>query len=128
MNNNERDQYVCQDYLDGKEIHELSRIYGLSERRISQILKANKITRRPRNSVEKKALSREHARLGIHLYTFRFDRGIDLFDAADDLGWSAIKLRKIEKGTANVELLDLMDVAAYTEVKIGELLEKTNGN
>lgn len=123
----QRDAYLCQDYQDGTEINELARSYGLSERRVSQILQANNIPRRPRPQGGKKPLSHEHARLGIHLYTHRFDRGIELHDAANDLGWSTIHLRKVEKGTTNVELLDLMDIAAYTETELGQLLEKTNG-
>ena len=120
----QRDGFICQDYQDGKDIHELSRSHGLSERRISQILQLHNIPRRPRTVSEKRSLSRGHVRLGLHLYSHRFERGIDLFDAAEELGWSAIKLRKVEKGTTDVELLDLMDIAAYTQMKIGELLEK----
>lgn len=122
MTTETRDEYLCQDYLDRKEIHELSRSYGLSERRVSQILQANGVPRRPRNN-HKKALSAAHSRLGLHLYNFRFEHGIDLFDAADAMGWSAITLRKVEKGTTSVELLDLLDIAAYTETKIETLLE-----
>jgi hypothetical protein len=128
MKNIQRDIYVGQDYREGKEIHELSRSYGLSERRISQILQIRGIPRRPRTSSEKKALSRQHSRIGIHLYNFRFEHNIELFKAVEDLGWSGITIRKVEKGTKELELLDLMDIAAYTQVKIGELLENTNGN
>lgn len=127
MNTTHRDSYLCQDYLDGKEINELARSYGISERRVSQILYQNDITRRPRAASEKKPLSAEHARLGLHLYTHRFERGVEVYDAANELGWSVIKLRKVEKGTTEVELLDLLDIAAYTGVQIGELLEKTHG-
>jgi hypothetical protein len=124
----QRDEFVCQDYHDGKDIHELSRTHGLSERRISQILKDRGIIRRPRNSTQKKPLSREHARLGLYLYTFRLEKGFDVYDAANDLGWSRIKLRKIENGIKEVELLDLMDISAYTHTTIEELLGKFNGS
>lgn len=124
---NDRDSFLCQDYGDGREIHELARSYGISERRVSQILKANEITRRPRASTDKKPLSAEHARIGLHLHKHRFERNLDPHTAANELGWSVIKLRKVEKGTTEVELLDLLDIAAYTEVDVGKLLEKTNG-
>ena len=124
---NERDGFLCQDYLDGKEINELARSYGVSERRVSQILQSNNIDRRPRAAKDKKPLSAEHVRLGLQLYAYRFERGLDPFEAANELGWSAIKLRKVEQGTTEVELLDLLDIAAYTNLRIGELLEKTDG-
>lgn len=127
MNTNERDAFLCQDYQEGMEINELARSYGLSERRVSQILRANNIVRRPRVAADKKPLSAEHARIGLHLHKYRFERNLDPHTAATELGWSVIKLRKVEKGTTEVELLDLLDIAAYTEVNIGKLLEKTNG-
>lgn len=125
--NIERDSYLCQDYEDGKEIHELARSYGLSEKRISQILQAGGITRRPRVLNHKKSLSREHTRIGIHLYTHRHRLDIGVTDAANDLGWSVIKLRKVEQGATEIELLDLLDIAAYTQTKASELLEEKRG-
>ena len=77
----ERDQYICQDYTDGMEIHELSRTYGVSERRISQILHEYDIPRRPRNTQQKTALSNHHTRL-IWASTSTPT------GATDDLGWS----------------------------------------
>lgn len=88
MTNNstiERDQYICQDYTDGMEIHELSRTYGVSERRISQILSENNITRRPRSTQQKSALSNHHTRL-IWASTSTPT------GATDDLGWSGGRL------------------------------------
>ncbi|MCG7628947.1 hypothetical protein MHM88_14140 [Epibacterium sp. MM17-32] len=127
MNNNERDKYICQEYKEGGSIGELARTYGLTEERIGQILRENGVPRRPRGVKEKRPLSALHSRIGLHLYNYRFDRGIELYPAAKDLGWSALKLRKVEKGVKEVELLDLLDIAAYTGTKVGELLEKTNG-
>lgn len=123
----QRDDYLCQDYVSGTEIHELSRSYGISERRVSQILREHGVPRRARLGFEKKPLSAEHARIGLHLHKFRFSRHRDPHTAANELGWSVIKLRKVEKGTTDVELLDLLDIAAYTEISIEKLLEKTNG-
>lgn len=99
MKNEQRDRYVCQDYPDGKEIHELARSHGLSEGRVSQILKKNKITRRPRNTVELHALSAYYTQIGLHLYHYRYEHGIDLWTVVADFRWSGITIRKVEKGT-----------------------------
>jgi len=125
--NIERDNYICQDYQDGKQLHELARCYGLSEKRVSQILVENNIPRRPRTLRNKKSLSRTHTRIGVHLYTFRHKMDVGVTDAANDLGWSVIKLRKVEQGTTEIELLDLLDIAAYTQTKIGNILEDNDG-
>ena len=56
------------------------------------------------------------------LYTHRFDRGMEVIEAAEQLGWSVITLRKVEKGVTTLELLDLMDIAAYTQMTLADLL------
>ena len=122
MNTSSRDDDLCQDYKDGMEINELARAYGLSERRVSQILRSNGIDRRPRRSGGKKALSSMHVRLGLHLYHYRHQNQIDLCVAADEIGWSSIALRKVENGTKEVELLDLIDIAAFTNTPVEKLL------
>lgn len=118
-----RDKLIVQDYRDGKEIHELRRIWGLSERRISQILRAQGVTRRPRRMGEKQALSRVHARIGLALYEYRTDNGVELFEAANDLEKSAIFIRKVEKGTTAIELLDLIDIAGYIGRELPDLIK-----
>lgn len=117
-----RDNFLCQDYKDGKEINELARSYGLSERRISQILSHRNIPRRPRPMAGKKALSQVHTRIGLHLYTYRFNKKLEAMEAADAIGWGVIKLRKVEKGVREVEILDLLDIAAYTQTPVSKLL------
>lgn len=124
MPNTNRDKYLCQDYRDGKDINELARSYGISERRVAQILRKQGVTLRARSLTEKKPLSAEHARIGMHLYNYRFDRGIEPYEASLQIGWSMLKLRKVEKGVSELELLDLLDIAAYSGVELGELICK----
>ncbi len=121
MKTTERDTYICQDYSDGKEISELARSYGISDRRVAQILRANGVQLRPRSAEEKKPLSPLHARIGMHLYNYRFDRGFEPYSASMEMGWSMLKLRKVEKGVTELELLDLVDIAAFTGCKIVDL-------
>lgn len=127
MSNTERDTYIGQDYSSGIEINELARSYGVCEKRIAQILQIQGISRRPRSEVKKSVVSGSHVRLGLHLYNYRFENHIELHDASRDLGWSPIKLRKVEKGMTSVDLLDLQDIAAYTKCKVGQLVEGLNG-
>jgi hypothetical protein len=116
--------YICQDYADGKEVPELARTYGLSSRRITQILNAAGITRRKPKRRDKQALSKVHVRIGLHLYQFRKDKGVDLMDASNDLDPSSIKIRRIEKGTSELELLDLLNIAAYMELNLPDLFDR----
>ena len=121
--NSERDIFICQDYASGKEINELSRTYGLSERRVSQILTAADIVRRPRKGREKQALSRLHARIGLHLYHYAKENGFDKRDVANDLEKTAIHVGKVYRGLVPLELLDLLDIAAYTQTSVAELIK-----
>lgn len=120
---NSRDVYICQDYLDGKEIVDLARTYGLTGTRISQILKAGGIKRRKPNRRDKQALSKLHVRIGLHLYQYRRDNGLDLTTVANDLELSAIKVRRIEKGISELELLDLLNIATYTDTDVSQFLK-----
>ncbi|NOD70158.1 hypothetical protein [Ruegeria sp. HKCCD7303] len=128
MKTTERDTYICQDYSDGKEISELARSYGISDRRVAQILRANEVQLRPRTTEEKKPLSPLHVRLGMHLYNYRFNRGLEPYDAATEMGWSMLKVRKVEKGVTELELLELIDIAKYTQTTLDEILSSTNRN
>lgn len=122
MDNRERDNYIVQEYQSGMSIGEIARGYGISERRVSQILRENGIALRPRRSEPKRPLSAAHARVGLHLYNYRFARCMELDIAARDLGWSRIKLRKVEKGVRELELLDLLDVASFTRTPLPDIL------
>lgn len=118
-----RDEYIVQDYSDGKDIREISRSYGLSSKRVIQILDENEVDRRPQRSGTRGPLSEFHRRLGLHLYNFRYDKGLEPVDVANKLGWSIIKLRKVEQGTTELELLDILDVESYTKTPLSDILK-----
>jgi hypothetical protein len=103
--NEERDRDICSDYAT-IEVAELARIYGLSTKRIQQILAEHDIDRRPRLPGEKKIISQVHSLVGVTLFSHREARGIEAYPAANTLGWSVIKLRRIEQGLQEIELLD----------------------
>lgn len=117
-----RNSHICEEYKDGKEVGDLARTYGLTERRTQQILRANGVVLRPRTTGDKKPISKLHAKIGLALYNYRFDHDIELYDAANDLGWSAIKVRKVEQGVGPIELLDLLDIKSFAKVDFGELI------
>lgn len=126
MQNTSRDSCICADYRSGSTTGELAREHGLSETRINQILRSHRVDRRPKFSDAAKVRSSFHARIGEKVYDHRFGLEQDVYDAATAIGISAIKLRKIEKGVCELELLDLLDLAAYIGVEVGELLERPN--
>lgn len=119
----ERDQYIVQDYQAGQDLKTLSRSYGVTERRISQVLKEQGVAvKRRHREFEREPISSQHERIGRHLVDFRFEKDIDRREAANQLGWGYHKLRKVEEGVAELELLDLLDISTYTETPINEVL------
>jgi hypothetical protein len=124
----ERDTLLVQDYADGKEIPELARSSGLGERRVRQILDEQGVERRKKSRAAPQALSQRHVALGLRLYNSRFTQRMDVTMAAAALGWSSVRLRKVERGISSVELLDLLDVAEFTGMSVEKLLEVRNGN
>lgn len=126
MNTAERDRCIREDYVqDRKEVQELARAYGLTTRRIQQIIVAGNIPlRKPRRGVP---VSSGHERIGRLLYNYRFDRGISNLDAARDLGWSIIRLRNVERGLADITVTELIDISAYIGRSAAELCKELNG-
>lgn len=124
--NEERDNDICHDYKS-TEISELARSYGLSPKRIKQILDEKNVERRPRLTGEKRIISQVHSLIGLHLYSFREAKGLEALVAANQMGWSMIKLRRIEQGLQEIELLDLIDIATYTKTPVAQLLERKHG-
>lgn len=118
-----RDNYIVQDYAAGMDIKAIARDQGISDRRVMQILKSNGVEFRARKKrFEMKPISQAHERIGRMLVDHRFDNETEQHEAASDLGWSLLKLKKPEEGIIELELLDLMDVAAYTDNEIGTML------
>lgn len=123
-----RDRDICKDYLEsGKSIDELTRLYGLSSRRIRQVLDVGNIKLRPAARSNQLCLSGLHRRIGTHLYNYRFDLGREIGGVADDLSMSMIRVRQIERGIGKLELLEILDIASYTKTSLARLLEEKNG-
>ena len=112
----QRDNYIIEEYLSGKDTREIARTYQLTNRRVLQILKDQGVELRPRN-VERKfnmtPVSGAHEAIGRMLIEHRYDRDLTQHDVANRLAWPVSKLRKVEQGVAELELLDLQDIAAY---------------
>lgn len=120
-----RNKCICEDYTDGKEIPELSRTYGITNKRVRQILNEHEIERRtPKRGRYAPVLSRVHERIGLDLYHYRAERGIEAVDAANDLGWNVIKLQRVEAGQKELELLDIINLATFLETTVSHLLRE----
>jgi hypothetical protein len=119
----DRDQYIIQDYKAQTSVKSLARSYGLTDRRIMQILQGNnvEIRRRPKR-FEKSPISKQHERIGRSIADYMFDNEVDLYEASNALGWSFSKLRKTIEGITDIELLDLMDIASYTERTVAQVM------
>lgn len=105
---------IAEDYTSGKTERELSIEYGLGEKRIRQILEAENVRRRARRQDERdREISPLHAKIGVRLYDYRFRLGQERGDVAEELGWSVHRVTYVEKGTHNLTLIDLQDLAAY---------------
>ena len=122
MNMQSRNHGILQDYNEGMDVSQLSRSYGIGERRILQILESEGAKIRPRQPGQATTISQRHVKIGLHLYEYRISEGLDPTEAAEKLGWSMIKMRKVEKGASTLELLDLIDISAYTKTPIEELI------
>lgn len=62
-------------------------------------------------------------RLGEHIRTLRFKKGIDQKQLAFESGVSRTVLHTIEKGTANPSARTLLKLAAALDVSIAELMD-----
>lgn len=116
---NDRDSRIIEAYIGGCTASELSRLFGLSEPRIRQIVSGIKKERRPATY---RPISDVHKRLGLKVYDYRFDRNIKADLVAKKLGWSLSKLRQLEKGLVDPTLLDLQDITTFMNINIGDLL------
>lgn len=126
MSTVERDTMIAEDYLDGRSMAEIEREYGLTSRRVFQILKARGVrAERPKrvrgDSVS--PLSALHQTIGRRVYDFYFDKGMDRQHAADKLGVSSHLLRRMELGAYPLSLFDLQDLAGFMKVSVGDLVD-----
>ncbi len=124
-----RDAAICQRYLtENISIPRLAADVGLSEVRVKQILANAGISKRDKSfDLEEevdKTYSNRHVALGKFLiHTRTFSLGVDRsYFAKTKLGWSVPKLASIEKGTYNITLIDMVDLAAALNTTLEALL------
>jgi hypothetical protein len=119
----DRDQYIIQDYKAQTSVKSLARSYGLSDRRIMQILNGQGVEIRPRlKRFEIEPISKQHERIGRSIADYVFDNEIDLYQASIAIGWNFSKLRKTIEGIIDIELLDLLDIASYTNRTVAQVI------
>lgn len=130
MTKDERDQQVVQSYLDGQSAPTVARSFQISEPLVRKILRAKGVKASDRSKSAPKdlnmnrTLSRTHEKLGENL---AFTRSMEIKqtrqEAALKIGWTVHKLAAIEKGVFNVTLLDLLDIATYTNKTLVDLVK-----
>lgn len=127
----ERDAKICHRYLtESISAARLGLDIGLSEQRVRQILKSAGIT--VKNKAPELAggddgtLSPLHSKLGKKLLTYRsLTLGVDRPYFAEKIGWTNQKIASVEKGTYNVSLMDLQDLARIFETTVSGVLADT---
>jgi hypothetical protein len=119
-----RDSLLIEDYLTGTTVTEIAREHSLSVRRVHQILKEAQVVLRERTA-ERPTISQQHERIGDMLSTYIFLNQLQPNEVANDLGWNFRKVRRVQQGIAELELLDLLDLSAYVGKTMEELT--TNG-
>lgn len=127
-----RDSSICERYTNENiSVPRLAADVGLSEIRVRQILRDCGVAKKdkvidPDEEVDKTYSSR-HVALGKFLIHKRtFDLGVDRgYFAKSVLSWSASKLASVEKGTYNITLVDMVDLAAALSITLEALLAVT---
>jgi hypothetical protein len=121
-----RDILIVEDYQGGKTAAEISRIHGVSVRRVYQVLEEQNVNKNRNNGARRKIdtpLTKCHEKIGKRVYDFWFDQGLERVQAAGQLGWSVHKLRMVEKGQVNLNLFDLRDIATWMKISLGNLID-----
>lgn len=127
----ERDANICRRYVaEGISAARLGLDVGLSEVRVRQILKTAGVTVKNKSPTlaegDDGTLSRQHARLGKKLLTYRsLTLGVDRPYLAEKMNWTNQKIASVEKGIFNLTLLDLQDLARLFETTLSTLLANT---
>lgn len=122
----ERDNMIIEDYLNNRPMVEIRREYGLSERRIFQILSKYGVTvsrKRKEKGAPPRPLSGLHQSIGRRLYDYYFEAEMERPTVAEKLGVSVQVVRRMELGAHNLDLFELQDIAAFMKISVGELLD-----
>lgn len=126
---NPRDVELARRYLNESiSVERLALEVGLSTIRVKQILKAQGVTKEQRSPLAKiaedRSLSPRHVRIGKQVAHYRsFNLSVDRTFFAQEIGWSTTKLSSVEKGTFNLTLIDLDDIARTLGKPLHVLLE-----
>lgn len=125
--NEDRNAEICARYEAGDSAEVLALDFGLSLAMVRVILRTGGVRRTDKNRVfksdEEKVLSPTHLKIGNKLAYFRaFEFGVDRRTTADKLGWSMQRVAAVEKGSHNLTLFDLQDLAAFMKISIEELI------
>jgi hypothetical protein len=88
-----------------------------------QILNGYGVEIRPRlKRFEIEPISKQHERIGRSIADYVFDNEIDLYQASVAIGCNFSKLRKTIEGIIDIELLDLLDIASYTNRTVAQVI------
>ena len=124
MTNSDRDQEIREKYAEGAATAaSLSRTYALSIPRIRQIVAGVEKKKGGKPGSILQPISKLHQRLGRRVYDHRFDRQLTKQYVAGKLGWSVSKLTLVERGQADLTLLDLQDLTTFMKQTLGEFLD-----
>lgn len=123
----ERDARIQSRFLEqGHTAQRIAIDEGLSLVRVEQILKPVRGKPRAIAAEGEQSLSPRHVRIGRKLSKHRqLVLGVDRPFLADKLKWSSVKVSYVEKGTHNLTLVDLEQIAKILQIKLWELLEST---
>ena len=124
----ERDLLICQRYeTEDISTERLGIEFRLSDIRIKQILKAGGVSlknRAPGLAAGDKTLSATHVKIGKKVHVYRsLTLGVERSYFGEKIGWSPQKVASVEKGTFNLTLLDLNDIAKITGETLSKLLD-----
>ena len=123
MDNQERDAAIALGYSQGKTAAKLAGHYRLSIPQVRKILAQKEVTRTDTTRVERsKVIDEDHARLGLRLYNYRYNKKLPPTILAELMGWSVKKLRNIEQGYSVLNMLDLKDMAKCMGMSLLELM------
>lgn len=126
MDNQQRDSDIALGYLAGQSAAKLGREYRLSVVQVRRILSAKKISRGEdivKQDEGSKVINPLHRKLGHKLYTFRFMKNLETLEAAEEMGWSAKRLKNVEQGYKLLTLIDLVEMAQFMDTPLTELLK-----
>lgn len=125
----ERDDKVCklygEDNLSAERVAEIVGISAASVRKIAANRKIKKKPgRKPPGSDEEKVHGPSHVKVGVRLHHFlHFVKPRTTPQAAEELGWSALKLSAIGKGHYDLSLTDITKLASYMGISASDLLK-----